>query len=140
MTQPLSDTDVRAIIDGAERQADTVGVPVTVAVTDGAGYLLGLLRMDGAKFLGPDIAAGKAFTAAAFKIASAEVLARFEGSPLFVQAMMGMTAGRLVAHPGGLPILRDADVVGAVGISGGSADQDVEIARESIVGAGLTPG
>ncbi|HET7603532.1 MAG TPA: heme-binding protein [Gemmatimonadales bacterium] len=140
MSQELTAAESRSIVAAVLERAATMGTTMTVAVVDAGGYLVALQRMDGARIIGPDIAIAKAFTAAAFRTPSGDVAARLGDAPHLVQSVRDMTQGRFMPHPGGIPILRDGQLIGAVGVGGGSADQDVEVARGAISDAGLTPG
>ncbi|MBU6244210.1 MAG: heme-binding protein [Actinomycetales bacterium] len=102
-------------------QAD--GALVSVAIVDAGGNLLVFERMDGAEIAGPVLARDKAYTAVAHRIGTHELTALVApGAPL--AGMYAQDAGRYVAFPGGLP-LWDADrVIGGIGVSGGSAEQD----------------
>jgi uncharacterized protein GlcG (DUF336 family) len=111
---------------------------MTGAVVDAGGYLVALHRMDGARAIGPDIAYAKAFTAAVFRAPTSEVAERLREATYFVQSISGMTHGRFMPHPGGNPIYRDGELIGAVGVAGGSADQDVQVGRDAIADAGLS--
>jgi uncharacterized protein GlcG (DUF336 family) len=121
-------------------RASAMGTNMTVAIVDAGGYLVALQRMDGARIIGPDIAIAKAFTAAAFRAPSGDVAGRLGDAPHLIQSVRDMTQGRFMPHPGGIPILRDGQLIGAVGVGGGTADQDVEVARGAVADAGLSPG
>jgi len=101
---------------------------VSVAVVDAGGNLLVFERMDGAEIAGPVLARDKAFTAVAHRTGTHELTALVApDGPL--AGMYAQDAGRYVAFAGGLP-LWDADrVIGGVGVSGGSAEQDLRAAE-----------
>jgi uncharacterized protein GlcG (DUF336 family) len=109
-------------------RAAVVGALVSAAVVDQGGHLVHFQRMDGAEIAGPTLAVDKAFTAVAHRIETAElgVLTRPGGDLWGLQANGG---GRYVVFGGGIPCWHDGLVVGAIGVSGGSAEQDVECAR-----------
>lgn len=100
---------------------------MSLAVVDGGGVLKAFARMDGAEIAGEVLAVGKAYTAVAHRAATAELAPLAEpGGELFGLHAAGR--GRYVLIGGGLPVTIDGVVVGAVGVSGGSADQDVTCA------------
>ena len=114
---------VAALAEAAEHQA-----LVSVAVVDGGGHLVAFQRMDGAEIAGPTLATDKAYTAVAHRIATDELTALTAPGG----ALYGMNAnggGRYVAFAGGLPLWLDGRVVGGVGVSGGTAEQDLAAAR-----------
>ena len=123
----LSLDQATSITQAALTQAGQLGVDVTITVVDGAGNVRTQTRMDGARFGTLNVSANKAFTAAAFG-APTKVLTDLvqPGAPLygFADAM----GGRFVSFAGGVPLVRGEEVVGAIGISGGSVDQDQSIA------------
>jgi uncharacterized protein GlcG (DUF336 family) len=114
---------IAALAEAAEHQA-----LVSVAVVDGGGHLVAFQRMDGAEIAGPTLATDKAYTAVAHRIATNELTALTAPGG----ALYGMNAnggGRYVAFAGGLPLWHDGRVVGGVGVSGGTAEQDLAAAR-----------
>ncbi len=108
-------------------------IPSNIAVVDGGGGLLAHIRMDGAWLGSVDIAINKAWTARAFD-ASTEDLARLtqSGQPGF--GLNTTNDSRVVIFGGGIPIKVDGMVVGAVGASGGSVEQDIAVARAAVAG------
>jgi uncharacterized protein GlcG (DUF336 family) len=121
-----------AAVDEASRQ----GALVSVAVVDAGGHLVAFQRMDGAEIAGPTLATDKAYTAVAHRIATDELgPLTAPGGPL--QGMYANGGGRYVAFAGGLPFWRGGRVVGGVGVSGGSAEQDLAAAQ---AGAALWDG
>jgi len=108
-------------------RADELGAVVSAAVVDAGGHLVHFQRMDGAEIAGPTLAVDKAFTAVAHRIDTAELtaLAAPGGTLAGLQANGG---GRYVVFGGGLPCRSDGRVVGGIGVSGGSAEQDVACA------------
>jgi len=114
--------------DAALARADELGALVSAAVVDAGGHLVHFQRMDRAEIAGPTLAVDKAFTAVAHRIATAELtaLAAPGGDLAGLHANGG---GRYVVFGGGLPCWSDGRVVGGVGVSGGTAEQDVACAR-----------
>jgi uncharacterized protein GlcG (DUF336 family) len=116
-----------ALAAGLEHAAE-IGVAVNVAVTDAAGNLLAFARMDGAPFLSTSIAQDKAWTVAAFNgVPTHEFFGLIEGEPALREGIVHRD--RLVVFGGGVPVYADGVLVGAVGVSGGSAEQDRAVAE-----------
>lgn len=124
------------IIEAAIRRADEMGVKLSIAVVDEAGNLVQLSRMDGAFFISPQIAAGKAFAAAAWQTASADLEKRAQTAPAFYAGISTMTAGRAIIRQGALPLVIDGRFAGAVGASGGTSQQDEDAVRAGIEALG----
>ncbi|MGE5618285.1 MAG: GlcG/HbpS family heme-binding protein [Sphingomonadaceae bacterium] len=120
------------ITKAAVARAQQMGIRVAVAVVDEGGNLLHLSRMDGASFLAPDIATGKAVTAAAWRMPSAEVEKRAANRDAFFASVSTATRGRAVIGKGALPVLISGQVVGAVGASGGTSEEDEEVVKAGI--------
>jgi uncharacterized protein GlcG (DUF336 family) len=112
--------------------------PLTVAVLDAGGHLKALAREDGTSTLRPGIAQGKATGAIALGIGSRAIFARAQEQPYFVQAMNGLTNGTLVPVPGGVLIKDGGEIIGAVGVTGDTSDNDEICAVAGIEAAGLT--
>lgn len=123
----LAACETRRILDAALGAAERSGLPMTIAVVDEGGYLLCAERMDGAGLMTPKVAIEKARTAALMRAPSRRLADRVESEP----ALLRLTDYLPMA--GGLPILVDGQCVGAIGVSGGTADQD-----EAVCTAGLT--
>jgi uncharacterized protein GlcG (DUF336 family) len=119
--------DVTAMIKRAEAEADKIGVPVIIAVVDPATNLKAFIRMDGAVLGAVDIAIKKAKTAALFECNSEDVWEYCKpGAPA---PGLEMTNGGLAPFAGGV-LIRDPEgtPIGAVGVSGGAVEQDLQIA------------
>ena len=114
------------VIRAAADRAAEMGVPQCIAVVDDGGNLVAFLRMDGAKVLSIRTAQRKAATAASSRIPTGDLSADHAVSLGLV------TGGRLTNLKGGLPIVVDGAVVGGVGVSSGTGDQDLEVARAGI--------
>jgi glc operon protein GlcG len=123
----------RAVMAAAERRAVEIGVPMNIAVADDGGHLLAFIRMDGAKLSSVQIAINKAEAAAIRRQPSGPAMS---GDQPNVTLSLGLAIGSR-AHQtpirGGLPLMVDGKCVGAIGVSNGTEDQDVDVAR-----AGLT--
>jgi uncharacterized protein GlcG (DUF336 family) len=122
------------IVAAAHAEAARRSVLVSAAVVDSGGNLVAFGRMDGAEIAGPVLAVDKAFTAVANRIATSE-LARLAapGGELFGLHANG--GGRFVVFGGGVPIEVDGDIVGGVGVSGASVDDDEACALAGVADA-----
>jgi uncharacterized protein GlcG (DUF336 family) len=116
------------VIAGARQKAREIDVPMNIAVVDEGDNLVAFERMDGAWLGSIDIAQGKAYTARAFNMSTRDLAPLCQpGEPLFgIQASNG---GRLIIFAGGIPLERGGDVLGAIGVSGGSVEQDQAVAE-----------
>lgn len=113
--------------------------PLTVAVLDAGGALVAMERSDGASRMRPEIARGKANGAIALGMGSRSIFDRAREQPYFVQAMNALADGVLVPVPGGVLIRADdGEIIGAVGITGDTSDNDEACAVAGIEAAGLT--
>jgi uncharacterized protein GlcG (DUF336 family) len=136
MTRPTSSLDLadaRRIIAAGERKATEIGIPYNIAVADAGGGLVAHVRMDGAWLGSVDIAINKAWTARAFDSATDD-LARMTQSGQQGFGLNTTNNSKVVIFGGGIPIKVDGVVVGAVGASGGSVEQDVAVARAAVAG------
>ena len=115
----------------ALERATGLGALVSAAVVDAGGHLVHFQRMDHAEIAGPTLSVDKAFTAVAHRIETAELgpLTAPGGSLWGLQANGG---GRYVVFAGGLPCWHHGVVVGGVGVSGGTAEQDAACARAAL--------
>ncbi len=115
--------------------------PLTVAVVDDGGNLKAFAREDGpGAALRPQIATGKAFGAVGMGLSTRALSDRVLDRPHFGVALVGASEGRLVPVPGGVLIKEGNEIIGAVGISGDTSDNDEAAAAAGIEAANLTPG
>lgn len=131
----------RAITAGARAAGKDHGLkPLTVVVLDAGGHVVSVEREDGASNNRFDIAFGKAYGALALGLGSRSLMARAEQQPYFITSAAAAIGGKLVPVPGGV-LVKDADgtVVGCVGVSGDSSDNDELAAISGIESAGLVP-
>lgn len=129
----------RKMADGCLEIAAEMGLkPITVAVIDAAGQLKVLLRQDGTSTLRPEIAQGKAKGAIALGLGSRAIFERAKEQPYFIQSMNALAGGALVPVPGGVLIRHEGQIIGAVGITGDSSDNDEACAKRAIEAQGLT--
>jgi glc operon protein GlcG len=125
----------RRCVDAARKHAGDLGVSVCVAVADRAGHLVSFDRMDGAPLLTASIAQDKAYTAAAFGLPTHDWWDAIREDPALAHGIPQRE--RLVIFGGGVPIVDEGTVVGAVGVSGGTPDQDRAVAQAAV--AALEP-
>jgi uncharacterized protein GlcG (DUF336 family) len=126
------------IVDRALAKARELSIrPLCVAVLDDGGHLKALKREDGASILRPRIAIGKAWGAIGMGESSRHLSDRLKERPAFLGALSDMTGGRVVPVAGGVLIIEGKDIIGAVGASGGTADEDELCAAAGIEAAGL---
>src|SRR5215211_1854442 len=119
--------EARRVIDGAGRKAQEIGQPMDIAVVDAGGNLKAHVRMDGAFVGSITISINKAYTAIAFQQETAHLQEDTRpGGPIF--GLSDAHGGRLVVFPGGIPLVRDGEIVGAIGVSTGTVEQDQEVA------------
>lgn len=111
--------------------------PLTVAVLDAAGHLKVLLRQDGTSLLRAEIAQGKARGAIGMGMGSRAIYNRAQEQPYFIQAMNTIAGGSLVPVPGGVLVRKDGAIIGAVGITGDTSDNDEACAVAAIEALGL---
>jgi uncharacterized protein GlcG (DUF336 family) len=119
--------EAERVLQAAKAKAIQLGVPMSIAVVDPRGDPVGALRMDMAKFLTFDVARGKAFAAAFWGIPSGDMTAVAD-NPV-IRSVVMMEGGRIIPGQGAVPLLRGAYVIGAVGASGGTGQQDEEVAK-----------
>ncbi|XQU08118.1 heme-binding protein [Halomonas sp. LY9] len=142
----LSREKASAIVDGAISQARAAGLPpLTLVVLDGGGHVVVAEREDGCAPLRFPVAQGKAHAALGMGIASGIIGERNTERPAFLASVAAASNGHFVPVAGGVPIL-DAQqcVIGAIGVSGASSDEDQQVAIAGIKAAelrwGLAPG
>ena len=123
--------DAKLLIAAGEAKAEQLGVPYNLAVADAGGNLIAHVRMDGAWLGSIDIAIHKAFTARAFDM-STEDLAKMaqSGKPLF--GIDSTNHEKIVIFGGGVAVKRGGKVIGAIGASGGTVPQDIEVAEAAV--------
>ena len=120
--------DARSIITAAEKKATELGQPMNIAVADSGGNLVAHVRMDGAWIGSIDISIKKAFTSRAFDIATKDLAEHSQSGGQFF-GIHASNDGRVMIFAGGIPLKRDKKIVGAIGVSGGSGEQDHAVAE-----------
>ena len=127
--------ETRQINSAAEQKAQEMGRPMNIAVTDAGRNLVAFHRMDGAWVASTDIAIDKAFTSAGRGLTTRKIGEMAQpGQPLF--GINTTNGGRIVIFAGGIPLMRDGEVVGAIGVSGGTVDEDHEVAEAGVAAFG----
>ena len=136
---PLTLEVAQSIIATAIAKGHDLGLnPLTVAVLDAGGHVKALAREDNTSTLRPDIATGKAHGAIALGLGSRTIFNRAKEQPYFIQTMNALANGSLVPVPGGVLIRDSGKIIGAVGITGDSSDNDEACAITAIEAAGFT--
>ncbi len=120
--------DARRVIAAAEKKAVEIGQPMNIAVADEVGNLVAHVRADGAWLGSVDISINKAYTSRAFDISTKDLAAHSQSGGQFF-GIHASNHGRIMIFAGGIPLKREGKVVGAVGVSGGSGDQDHAVAE-----------
>ena len=112
--------------------------PLTAAVLDAGGHVIALLRADGSSLLRPQIATGKAWGALGMGFGGRDLAQRAAKMPAFFNALSDLSGGRMVPVPGGV-LIRDSAglVLGAVGVTGDTSDNDELCAIAAVRAAGL---
>lgn len=118
----------RKMIEAAEKKAEAIGQPMNIAVVDGGGNLVAHVRMDGAWLGSIDISIKKAWSARAFDIATKDLAEHSQPGKQFY-GIHESNAGKVMIFAGGIPLKKDGKVVGAIGVSGGSGEQDQSVAE-----------
>jgi uncharacterized protein GlcG (DUF336 family) len=133
---PLTKAD--AMIDAAIAKGVEMGLnPLSVAVLDAGGHLIAFKRSDNSSFMRYEIASGKAYGALAVGNGSRWLNAQAETRPHFLENLSSVSGGRIVAVPGGV-LVKDGDgtIIGAVGVTGDTSDNDETCAIHAIQAAG----
>ncbi len=120
--------DARRIIAAAQKKAQDIGQPMNVAVVDAGGNLLAFERMEGAWLGSIDISMKKAWTSRAFDIETGELAKHSQSGEQFFGIHVS-NGGKVMIFAGGVPIKEGKQVIGAIGVSGGSGKQDQSVAE-----------
>lgn len=120
--------DARRVIAAAEKRAHDIEQPQNIAVVDAGGNLVAHVRMDGAWTGSVDISINKAWTARAFDTQTKALGENSQpGGPFF--GIHASNCGRVMIFAGGIPLTRDSEIIGGIGVSGGDGDQDQTVAE-----------
>ena len=120
--------DARRIIAAAEKKAAEIGQPMNIAVADVGGNLVAHVRMDNAWIGSIDISIKKAWTARAFDIATKDLAEHSQSGGQFF-GINASNDGKVMIFAGGIPLKQNGRVVGGIGVSGGSGEQDHAVAE-----------
>jgi len=127
--------DAKQMLSAAEAKAASLGIAYNIAVVDAGGHLVAFVRQNDALIGSIHLAIDKAVTARIFDKATSD-LARLAqpGKPLF--GIQESNAGKVVIFGGGIPVMFDGSIVGAVGASAGTVEQDIAVAEAAIAALG----
>jgi uncharacterized protein GlcG (DUF336 family) len=120
--------DAKRIIEAAEKKATEIGQPMNIAVADGGGNIVAHVRMDKAWLGSIDISQKKAFTSRAFDISTKDLASHSQSGGQFF-GIHASNNGKIMIFAGGIPLKKNGEVVGAIGVSGGSGEQDHAVAE-----------
>lgn len=124
-------TAAKAMAEAAEAKANEMGLPIVFAAVDASGVPILLHRMPGSLLASVKIAEDKAFTSAAIRVPTA-ALKDLSAPGGDLAAIENSHGGRIVIFGGGLPVTIGDEVVGGIGVSGGTADEDVEVVTAAL--------
>jgi uncharacterized protein GlcG (DUF336 family) len=123
--------DARRVIAAAEKKSKEVDQPMNIAVADEGGNLVAHVRMDGAWLGSIDISIEKAYTSRAFDISTRDLATHSQSGGQFF-GIDASNNGKIMIFAGGIPLKKDGKVVGAIGVSGGSGEQDHAVAEAGV--------
>jgi uncharacterized protein GlcG (DUF336 family) len=123
--------DARRVIAAAEKKAEEIGQPMNIAVADVGGNLVAHVRMDGAWLGSVDISIKKAWTSRAFDISTKDLAEHSQSGGQFF-GINASNDGKVMIFAGGIPLKQGGKVVGAIGVSGGSGEQDHAVAEAGV--------
>lgn len=124
---------VEAVLSAARLRAEALGVRVNIAIVDAGGNLAGFLRMPGSFLSSIELAIDKAYTATSFSMTTRNFSDLLENAPRPVRDGL-LRRPRLTEVPGGLPIDLEGSLAGGIGVSGGSEEEDEDIASHAVAG------
>ncbi len=131
MAESVTLSTAQAVVEAARKRAEEIGVPMNIAVVDDGNNLTAFARMDGAWLGSIDIAKNKAYTARSFDMSTKDLAPLCQpNQPLF--GIQASNQGQLIVFAGGIPLQAGGKVVGAVGVSGGSVEQDHDVAEAGV--------
>jgi uncharacterized protein GlcG (DUF336 family) len=123
--------EAKQMLSAGEAKAASLGIAYNIAVVDAGGHLVAFVRQDGALIGSIDLAIDKATTARLFDKTTSELATLAQsGRPLF--GIQESNSGKVVIFGGGVPIVSEGSIIGAVGTSAGTVEQDIEVAQAAI--------
>ena len=128
----LSLETARKLIDAGEEEARRRGLALSLAVVDAGGHVVAIARMDAADWITPDVALGKAWTAAAYRAPSDEQGQKARDLVAFAGSISAATGGRYTPQIGGMPLVVDGAAAGGMGASGATGQEDEDVVRAAI--------
>jgi uncharacterized protein GlcG (DUF336 family) len=129
--ESLTLDDAKKMLAAAEEKAAQLGIAYNIAVVDAGAHLIAFVRQDGALIGSIDLAIDKAVTARIFNKTTSELAALAQsGKPLF--GIQESNAGKVVIFGGGIPVVSRGVIIGAVGTSAGTVEQDIGVAEAAI--------
>ena len=131
-TPRLTLEGAQMVLSAAQARAAEIKIPMDIAVVDDGGHLLAFARMDGAKLSSVEIAIRKAHCAAIRRLPSGPARAGEEINVVLSLGISIASQGRQIPLRGGVPLLVDGVCVGAIGVSNGTEDQDVDVAQAGV--------
>jgi len=127
--------DAKRMLLAAEAKAESFGIAYNIAVVDAGGHLVAFVRQDGSLIGSVDLAIDKAKTARIFDKSTSDLAALAQsGKPLY--GIQQTNAGKVVIFGGGIPIIAGGSIIGAVGASAGTVEQDIAVAEAAISALG----
>ncbi|MFD2922895.1 GlcG/HbpS family heme-binding protein [Halobacillus naozhouensis] len=127
----LSLENAKKLIESAEKEANNLDVAMVISILDDGGNLIAVHRMDDAWLASVDIAQNKAWTSVALKMPTSD-LAEATVPKAELYGLNTTNNGRIVVFGGGIPLVKEGKVVGAVGVSGSKVEHDVQVAEAAV--------
>jgi uncharacterized protein GlcG (DUF336 family) len=121
----------KKLIERAEKEANKINVPMVISIVDEGGNFIACHRMDDALLVSVDIAQNKAWTSAAMKMPT-DKLAQAAGMGKELYGINTTNNGRVVVFGGGIPLQKNGKIIGAIGVSGGSVEEDIRVAQAAV--------
>jgi len=133
---PLTHRQARQIVDACLARAGELGVSQAIAIVDPAGDLITLDRMDGVKLGREHYAQAKAFAAVFYRRSTRESVKLLQTSPEQYHGALAMFPGRMFIVAGGFPIMHGDEMIGGIGVSGATGEQDEVVAQAGLQAPG----
>jgi glc operon protein GlcG len=122
----------RAVLAAAESKANAMRVPMNISIVDEGGHLLAFARMDGVKISSIAVAMTKAVSASLRRTPSGPTPSAADPNVILTLGLSFSTNGNLTGIRGGLPLFVEGQCVGSIGVSGGTEDEDVQVAQAGV--------